>query len=59
MGGPGGWYYVIRVSPEGRPDPDTGPEGPMTFDEALARQYCPDPLSGWRSVAVGVIIATG
>jgi len=57
--GPGGWYYVIRVSPEGRPDPETGPDGPMTLAEALTRETPPDPVSGWRSIAVGAITATG
>lgn len=52
---PGGWYYVIRVGPEGRPDFEAGADGPMTRDEALARQAPPDPVSGWRSIAVGVI----
>ena len=56
---PGGWHYVIRVSPDGRPDLDTGPDGPYTFEEALSRETGRDPASGWRSIAVGVITVTG
>lgn len=54
-----GWHYVIQVSPEGRPDPEAGPAGPMTAAEALARETGPDPLSGWRSVAVGPLAGGG
>ena len=50
-------YYVIRVSPEWRPDPETAPEGPMTFHEAVARVKGPDPVSGWRNVAVSVFLS--
>lgn len=33
---PAAWYYTVRVDPRGRPDPDTGPDGPLTREEALA-----------------------
>jgi hypothetical protein len=46
-------YYVIRVSPYGRADPDVGPSGPMSRADALAAQTAPDPVSGWLSLAVG------
>jgi hypothetical protein len=45
-------FYVIYVSPHGRPDFETGPEGPFTLEEATARAHPPDPLSGWRSLVV-------
>lgn len=43
-------FYVLEVSPHGRPDPETGPDGPFTLAEATARAHPPDPLSGWRSL---------
>lgn len=45
-------FYVIQVSPEGRPDPECGPAGPFTLDEARGRLREPDPLSGWQELLV-------
>jgi hypothetical protein len=46
-------YYVIRVSPEGRPGLETGPMGPYDAAEAARRAHRePDPLSGWRDLIV-------
>lgn len=46
------WHYTIRVDPRGWPDPDVGPDGPMTCEEALAQQSGPDPHSMWRTIAL-------
>ena len=50
--------YVIRVSPDGYADPDIGPSGPFTIDEATRRADCtPDPHSGWRDLIVAPVRA--
>lgn len=50
-----GDYYTIRVDRRGWPDPDMGPDGPMTREEALARQTGPDPHSMWRTIALQAV----
>lgn len=57
--GAGGWYYTVRVDPRGRPDPDVGPDGPLTREEALAQRDAPDPGSGWRTIALRAVEGTG
>lgn len=49
------YYYVMRVDPFLRADPETGPEGPMSRDDALTRRTEPDPGSRWRTVALRVV----
>jgi hypothetical protein len=49
-----GRYYAVRVDEHGYPDPETGPRGPLSRDEALSRRTGPDPLSGWRTIALQV-----
>lgn len=48
-------YYTVRVDKRGRPDPDTGPDGPLTREEALARQTGPDPHSAWRTITLRAV----
>lgn len=57
--GGGDWHYAIRVDPRGWPDPDTGPDGPMTREEALAEATGPDPHGGWRTIALKVVEGPG
>ena len=46
-------FYVIRVSPEGRADPECGAAGPFPASEAIRRAHRePDPSSGWRDLIV-------
>ncbi len=48
-------FWVIAVSPDGRADPESGPDGPFTLDEAVRRARPePDPLSGWRELILAV-----
>lgn len=49
------WYYTVRVDKRGWPDPETGPDGPLTREEAVAQRTGPDPHSMWRTIAVRVV----
>lgn len=49
------WYYAVRVNERGWPDPDVGPDGPLSREEALARQTGPDPHSAWRTIALRAV----
>lgn len=53
------WHYTVRVDRRGWPDPDTGPDGPMSREEALARVTGPDPHSMWRTIALGPVTGPG
>lgn len=54
-----GRYYTIRVDRRGWPDPDIGPDGPLTREGALARVTGPDPHSMWRTIALRAAGGTG
>lgn len=48
-------YYTFRVNPRGWADGEEGPDGPMSRDEALSRRTEPDPVGGWRTIAVRAV----
>jgi len=49
-------YWTISIGPDGRADPETGPDGPYyTLEEAWQHTHPPDPLSGWQVIMVAEV----